>query len=224
MQTNGNEIVGANYNVQEPMTPLVIRSKEWLTSETEILKAAVGRIPREHRNMLSKLKFIRMETLPGSAGKDAVAEYYPTEPPVICISDRVVDPNYGEYLYDKSSGEVLPGAVRKIIHEVGHAVSFEKWRQAALKYRNGEKLTADEQKSMAGSQTLNAPTIVALDEFIARGEYVTDYAAMEVLENGNKPNARSELFAEAYSLWITNRSYMENKHPKLAAYFAALKF
>ena len=223
LQIQGGITLHADYNAGGSLKPLDIRSKEWLTTETELLKRALEFIPPEHLSMLSNLKFIRVDALPG-AQNTAPAEYYPTDPPVICISDKVVDPNYTEYLYDEESDEVLPQAVRMIVHEVGHAVSLEKWRQSALKYRR-DAVTAAELNRLGGVKAMDATPIAALDEFIARGEYVTDYAASELLGPvKNRDTARAELFAEAYSLWRTNPSYMKKNHPELAAWFEAQQF
>jgi hypothetical protein len=223
LQVKGDVNLDADYDVRKSPRPLAIRTKEWLTTETEVLKRAVGLIPPEHLSLLPNLKFVRVEALPG-AGNQAPAEYYPTDPPVICISDKVVDPNYNEYLYDGQKDEVLPKAVRMIVHEVGHAVSLEKWRQSALKFRGDAVNNAAELKSLGGSRAMDATPIAALDGFIASGEFVTDYAASEELDNKNRDSARAELFAEAYSLWVTNRSYLTKNHPQLAAWFGAQKF
>jgi hypothetical protein len=77
---------------------------------------------------------------------------------------------------------------------------------------------------LGGLGAFDALPIAALDKFIARGEYVTDYAASEELDNKNRKKARSELFAEAYSLWITNPSYMKKNHPEMATWFATQRF
>ena len=72
---------------------------------------------------------------------------------------------------------------------------------------------------------MDATPIAALDKFVARGEYVTDYAASEELAPArNRDGARAELFAEAYSLWLTNPGYMRDNHKELADWFAAQEF
>ena len=71
---------------------------------------------------------------------------------------------------------------------------------------------------------MHAPPVVALGKYIANGEYVTDYAASEWVDNKDRETACAELFAEAYSLWLTNRDYMTKNHPKMAAWFASQQF
>jgi hypothetical protein len=206
-------------NAKEDRKPTHIRSKEWLTTDTEVLKSAIDLIPKEHWNLLPSLQFIRVSALPGQ-GNTAPAEYYPTNPPVICISDAVLDRNNPEYLYNKASDKVLPRAVRMIAHEIGHAVSMEKWRQAALRYRDDPDKSLVELNSLGGTAGIKTTANAALGTFIEKGEFVTDYAASEELEEKKRDKACAELFAEAYSLWVTDRSYMTENHPAMANYFA----
>ena len=198
---------------------LKIDRKDWHGNEIALLRRAVELIPKEHWDILSKLKFVWVTKLPTiKTGNADAAEYYPTDPPLICITDKVVDPQYDEYLYDAGTDEVAPKGVRLIVHEVGHAVSIERWRKTAFARKStGEKSVA-ELESLGGTKAISAKPISDLDEFIDRHEYVTDYAASEMAA-GDRDTARSELFAEAYSMWIAHPDYMRRNHKRLADWF-----
>jgi hypothetical protein len=201
---------------------LTLNIKDWRSNEIALLRRAIDLIPQPHQSMLSELKFVRVPAVPGSVGGTA-AQFFPTDPPVICVSDAAMDPSYDEYVYDAKTDEVLPKSVRLIVHEIGHAVSTERWRKFALTYDETNAESVDKLKNLGGSKAISAKPIADLDNFITRGEYVTDYAASEMAGN-DRETARSELFAEAYSLWLTDPDYMERHHKDLANWFATQKF
>ena len=135
-------------------------SEKWRPDEIELLGHAVQLVPEEHWSLLRTLRFIRVKNLPGRGGaatgdSTTAAEVYPTDPPVICITDKVADPHFSEYFYDEDSKKFLPQGVRLIVHEVGHAVSLERWRRIAVKYKAGgsrEKLDRRGGKVCHGGQ------------------------------------------------------------------------
>src|SRR5262249_51041604 len=133
-----------------------------------------------------------------------------------CITDKVADPLFSGYFYDQESKQFLPQGVRLIVHEVGHAVSMERWRRAAVNYKPGAR---EELDLLGGTGSMEAKPIKDIDQFIARNEYVTDYAAT-LMDQSQRHKARAELFAEAYSLWRTNPRYMREKHKDLANWLA----
>src|SRR5215469_2968044 len=207
---------------------LAMYSEQWRTDEIELLGHAVRLVPDAHWTLLSTLRFMRVKSLPGRGGAAtgdpaAAAEYYPTDPPVICITDKVTDPNFGEYFYDDKTKKILPQGVRLIVHEVGHAVSLEKWRRAAVNYKATDPSSRAALDLQGGTGAMEATPIKDMDQFIARNEYVTDYAA-SLMDQSLRDKARAELFAEAYSLWRTNPGYLTGKHKKLAKWFAQQQF
>ncbi len=212
----------------EPLSgpePLAIDSEQWRTDEIELLRDAIQFVPAAHWSLLSTLRFIRVKKLPkrrrGTSGAStATAEYYPTDPPVVCITDKVADPHFSEYFYDENSKKFLPQGARLIVHEVGHAVSMEKWRRAAVNYKPSEPASRTELDRMGGTGAMDAQPIKDIDKFIARNEFVTDYAAGQMGQS-LRESARAELYAEAYSLWRTNPRYMQEKHKELAEWLAA---
>jgi hypothetical protein len=201
---------------------LDLKIKDWRSNEIALLRRAIDLIPPAHQSLLSELKFVRVPGVPGSMGGTA-AQFFQTDPPVICVSDKAMDPDYGEYVHDAKTGEVLPKSVRLIVHEIGHAVSIERWRASALTYDKTKPESVDELNRLGGPKAIAAKPIADLEEYIKRGEYVTDYAASEMAGN-YKETARSELFAEAYSLWLTDPDYMNRHHKVLAHWFATQKF
>jgi len=112
-----------------------------------------------------------------------------------------------------------------IVHEIGHAVSLEKWRQAVIA---NDKKTLDQ---IGGWNANDARPIQALQKWIADKEYVTDYAASLAIPAdhpqdaklptviSNKAKAPAELFAEVYSLWRTNPAYLQEHHAELWKWF-----
>lgn len=194
---------------------------DWRSNEIALLRRAIDLIPPAHQSMLSELKFVRVHGIPGSG--DAAAQYFQTDPPVICVSDKVMDPEYDEYVHDAKTGEVLPKSVRLIVHEIGHAVSIERWRKFTLTYDEKKPESVNKLERLGGPKAISAKPIADLKDYIKRGEYVTDYAAWEIAGN-KKKTARSELFAEAYSLWLTDPDYMNRHHKVLAKWFTDQEF
>lgn len=135
----------------------------------------------------------------------------------------MADPHFSEYFHDENSKKFLPQGVRLIVHEVGHAVSLERWRRAAINYKASDKDSRKELKRQGGRYAMEAKPIMDIDQFIARKEYVTDYAA-DLMDQSLRDKARAELFAEAYSLWRTNPGYLTDKHKELAEWIIAQSF
>ena len=96
-------------------------------------------------------------------------------------------------------------------------MSLERWRRVAVKYKAGG--SHDKLDRRGGRYAMEAKPIKDIDQFIARNEYVTDYAA-GLIDQSLRDKARAELFAEAYSLWRTNPGYLEDKHKELATWIA----
>jgi hypothetical protein len=101
------------------------------------------------------------------------------------------------------------------VHELGHAVSFEKWRKGC-KALPGQ---IDNKKGPTKYELspLSAKPTTSLQMFIDRKEYVTKYVAYEA--DGKSDRVCAELFAEAYSLWTTNPQYLKTNHPQVFKWF-----
>ncbi|WP_309892743.1 hypothetical protein [Archangium sp.] len=195
-------------------------TKDWTGEELEVVITALSLAPAEDRRALREAQLYRVAQIPGNTGGERTAAYRLSfeSPHSVTVDD---DTFRESPLVYGSARNPYSSACRIILHELGHAVEKQAYRQAALAVREAkgrtDALVRERDRVFFQDKTLRLHRLIAVAGGAqGSGEPVTRYAKESWEERPSKPQ---ELFAEAYWLWLLEPDFLKEHYPALHEFF-----
>ena len=214
---SGLSVLSDQVRADYGMTTKSNLTRAWSAGDMAMTLAGLRKIPSADRDSLANVALER-EDIPTNSGLGAgwiEAGHFKgdLQTGATTRDDRLT-------MFDEAFSNGPGPAAQTLVHEVGHAISSKKMRDASLKVN---QTVGDPTANAAAWQEFNATKsgnvskrLADFMKFVKQKKIapITPYAAT---------HGDEEFYADAYSMWLTDPKALEQKAPDLKKYFEAGK-